>query len=97
MRTRSCLGFRSLIALVAAVLMLPTVQAAEASSSTVAGVVLNADKLTIPEASAPATSTGEVSPHASLTKSMPRRALVSIKVWKACPAVRVESNCARYA
>jgi hypothetical protein len=97
MRTKSCRGFSSLIALVAAGLVLPTVQAAEVSSSAVVGVVLHSDKLTVLQASSSAMSTRDVTAHARISESVPGRSLASNKVWKTCPAIRVESTCARYA
>jgi hypothetical protein len=97
MRTTWCVGFRCLIALVAAGFLVPAVQAAEVSSNAVVGFVLSADESAVPQPSVSATSANNGAPQARLSDGVPRRSLASIKVWKTCSALRFESNCARYA
>lgn len=97
MRMRLRFGFSILIGVATAGLLLPTVQAAEATSAPAMSFVLQANSIPVPQATLAVVSASPGVLRVRASGSMRRGSLALGKGWKACLVHAWESNCARYA
>jgi hypothetical protein len=97
MRAKLHRCFKVFIGLLVAAILLPNVQAGEASSGGVLTGAHYTASLTVPRAAVILQSPRDSAPRSRFYVSVPRASVALGRGWKACLARAWESNCARYA